>query len=392
MNLSRYEFIQELVECNYLDFLISHNITIVHFTQNSGTTFLLYKDEIFIFESTRSLNKAYTFYNVEKTLCDEGIEYYKITRNYLDYLTVEDLNVKNGESFNHKGVDYLINYHTKGYQNKKSLNLHQLDNRMFYLIEYCEAVIEHGLVSESSIEMTSVVTIKNKINYQVDMFPLDTTIPKPITKKFKVNKELQQLIDDKDFSELPARMGIFFIDGYKDCNNLDDNRTGGFIYYALENYNIIVRPFKTISLKEIYSTVTALLEEVNLPISITTDNDFLYDIFFKTFDKKIDFILDKSNLHNRFIKELSMLLTLNHYDSYGIQSFVLILENNYNEVSTIIDEITISEYERMLFECLESYKVENIVSEDFEFEDFEEFEFDDEEEENEVQVDSNLLS
>ncbi len=404
MNIHYYDFIKEFLDNNYLDYLTNNNVTIVHFTQNTGTTFLMYKDEIFIFESTRSLNKAYAFYHAHNSLYDEGMEYYKITRNFTDYMDIND--VRDGETFRYKNVNYLINYYSKGFQNKKKMNLRQVDNRMFYLVEYCDAVIQHGLMKSSDVELTSVVTIKNKVNYQVDMFPLHETTPKPITNKYKVNKELVEVIENKEYSNLKAYLGIFFIDGYKDCERVDNNRAGGYIYYALEDYNLILRPFTTISLNEIYTTMASLLEEVDLPISITTDNDFLYDIFKKSFNEKIDFILDKSNIHNRFLRELSITLTANNYEDYGFNSYALILENNYNEISSYIDKASITDYESLLRECINSYKLENMQDDEFEtyddnniFEDYlealdEEFEEmnDEYNEEEDFKLDTDLLS
>lgn len=391
MDFKKFQYIKEYIECNFMDYLLDNNVTMVHFTQNSTTTFLLYKDELFIFDNHRSLNRAYVFYNVEQTLCQEGLEYYKITRNYEKYIREGNNDVQNGCILSHNKINYLVNYFSRGYKNKNTLSLKQVDNRMFYLIEFCHAVMANDLLQSAEVERTAVVTIKNKINYIVDMYPLEEFYPIELTKKFKANTLLKDLLKNKEYSRLNAKMGIFFLDGHRDCSASDRSRNGGFLYYALEGYNIILYPFQTISLNEIYSVVTSLLDEVELPISITTDNDFIYDIFYKTFDNKIDFILDKSDLHNKFIRSLGVFLIESNYDAYGLQGFSLIIENNYNEISSSLETLTPTEFDLVLQECIDSYRIENLTSEMFDYEeDF--LEEDDEDKIDILEVDSKLLS
>lgn len=388
--MDRYSLIIDFFEQDYMEYLLNNNITMVYFTMNTTTTFLIYKDEIFIFEGKRSIQKAYKFYNVEQSLCSEGIEYYKITKNYLNYMQEDDESVLNGKKFSVRGVGYLLNYFHKGYCNKK-FNLTNMENRMFYLLEFCDAVIEHKLINYSNIERTAVVRVTAKMDYIVDVYSIDSFKPKVMSNKFPINKELRSYVMNKEHTTSVAKLGIFFVDAYKDCLSLH-NQCGGFLYFAVDDSNIEMTQFKQITLKEIYEYVTNILKTIELPLTITTSSEFLYDVFYKTFDKEIDFILDKTDLTARFVNDLGVLLSYNNYDDYGIQSFCLIIENNYNEISSIIEKISINDYERMLNECLESYKIENLSDDLFDYEDLVD-EFEDEiEETDEFELDSKLLS
>lgn len=387
-NIEKYEFLYTFLKKNYIEYLFENNITMIHFNINTNSTFLVYKDEIFVFEGNRSINKAYTFYNIDKNVCLEGIDYYKITKNYLDFTKEDDVNIEKGFPFEIDGTHYLVNYFNKGFLSKVNYSPYQLDQRMFYLLEFCDACIQHLEIQTSDTERVAVINLKNGCDYIIDMYPIEVYDYKLISKKYKKNKELIEVLNNKEYSNLNAKLGIFFIDGYKDCMTLEENGIGGFLYYALEDYNMIISPFKTISLEEIFSIVTSLLDEIELPITITTDNEFIYDIFQKSFLNKIDFILDKSDVHNRFIRELSTLLTLKNYDMFGLQSFCLIVENNYNEVSSSIDHMEITEYESILNDCLEMYSNPN-VEDDM----FDEFEIEEDEEiEEDFKVDTKLLS
>lgn len=386
------DYIKIFLKNNYLDLLLHKNITIVNIPMSKNITYLVYKDEIFIFESHRSLNQAYIFYNINNTVCLEGMEYYKITRNYENYLNKDDINIKNGKVIKCNKKNYLINYFTKGYKNKKTLSLNNINKNLEPLVEYCSLLIENDVQTTTSNEYTSVVTINKENDYKVDFYIIDSIEPVNTTYKYRKNKSLNEIVTNRTHNTSQVKTGIFFIDGYKDCFSLETNKTGCFIYYAVENEPIYIKKYDTISKEEIYNFYTMILEEDELPISLITDNEFLYDILNKSFDKKIDFILDKSNRHCRVITELSLALTLNNYDEYNIDAFCMILENNFNAISNYIDQMQQYDFEKMLEDCINAYIInENEIDEDEYFLDDEE-EYEDEDGFVGIDVDTKYLS
>lgn len=388
--MDRYENIIKFFKKKYFEFLLENNITMVYFNISKTITFLIYQDELFIFDSLRSINKAYKFYNVESELCLEGIEYFKITKNYPAYVKKDDINIKNGATFKVGKNNYLINYFSKGYKNDKKLSLAKVNNKMGMILEFCYNVIKNDLMISIPEEKIAVVQVNKKINYMIDLYAIDTIGPNELSNKFVLNKELSEIISDKEAVLHDARLGLIFTDGYKDCLTLEETRCGGFIYYSLGDDNLMVYKFNTISLKEIYLVLQELFTEF-LPLSLTTDNEFLYDILKKTFDSKIDFVLDKSNKYCRFIRELSVVLVLNNYTEYKLEAFCLIIENNFNSLVSELQTISEFDYELILEECVESYKLSNLDDNFDEFIDFEDFD-EDEEVIEEHLVDTDLFS
>ncbi|MFI3252576.1 MAG: hypothetical protein R3Y60_05510 [bacterium] len=385
--MNDYTYITDFFVNGYFDYLLENNLTMVHFKIGKTVTFLVYKDELFIFDSVRSLNKAYKFYNVEKELCLEGIEYFKITKNYLSYMKKDDINIKKGVTFTVNKEKYLISYFSKGYQNNKKLSVAKVNKKMLYITEFCFNVVKNGLVVKNDIEKTAIVHVKNNSEYVIDLFNVEGIEPNNVSKKFPINKDLRELVNDKEAILSEARIGIFFVDGYKDCLTLEGNRSGGFIYYSLGNDNLMVYKFDTISLKELYVVLGELFMDF-IPLNLTTDNEFLYDVLYKTFDGKIDFVLDKMNMYNRFVTELGVVLALNNYGDYKMDGFCLIIENNFNSLVNELEHISVYDYEAILEECVNSYRLSNLNDDFDDFDDFEEIE----EIENEEEVDTTLLS
>lgn len=388
--MEKYTYITDFFKKDYLEYLLERNITMIHIRMGKTITFLAYKDELFIFDSTRSLNRAYKFYNVDKELCLEGIEYFKITKNYLNYMKKDDINVKKGVSFKVNKVNYLINYFSKGFRNDEKLSVAKVNKKMYFIDEFCQNIIANDLKIKNNDEKTAFVYIKNKVEYVIDLYGIDTIEPNELTNKFPANKYLREIVSNKEAILADARIGIFFTDGYKDCLTLEETRSGGFIYFSLGNDNLMVYKFDFISLKNLYIILAELFSEF-IPLTLTTDNEFLFDILQKTFIGKVDFILDKANQHNRFIRELAIELTMNDYGSYKMDAFTLIIENNYNALINELPNMSAYDFENVLEECCDSYRLSNLENE---FDEFSEFEDNELEEENDEidKVDTTLFS
>lgn len=361
--MTKYSNITDFIKKDYLEYLLKQNITIVHFTLGKTLTFLVYKDEFFIFDSERSLNKAYIFYNVEKNLCDEGIDYYKISKDYLNYMNKDNPNIQNGSTFKIKKHEYLINYFSKGYTNNKKMSLSTINRKMHYILEFCDNISKEP-IEYTSFEKTAIIQIKNKIEYIVDFYQVDAIEPNHITNKFKKDDFLINSMQNKVLTKKHARIGIFFCDGYKDCIQLEEFRTGGFLYYSLDDDYLQVHKFQKITLNEIYFLFGEMFDET-LPLSITTDSDFLYDVLHKSLKNNVDFILDKTNYYNRFIKEFGVALVLHNFDLYKIDAFCLLIQNNFDEYSKQFKTISVSEYEYLLNGCIETYTTN--LEDDFDF-------------------------
>ncbi len=385
--MNRYENITNFLNNGYMDFLLQNNITMVHFKNRKTITFLIYQDELFIFNSVRSINQAYKFYNVDKELCLEGVEYFKITKNCFSYVNPDDINIKKGKVFSVNDVDYLINYHSKGYKNENNLSLAKVNKLIFNLLDFCQSVTYNGLDIDDKEEKIAIVSLENKDDYVVDLYQIDSIEPMELSNKFSVDKEFRELVSNKEAVLEDARIGIFFTDGYKDCLTLESTRSGGFIYYSLGDDNLMVYKFETISLKLIYIVLQELFSEF-IPVTLSTDNEFLFDVLNKTFDGKIDFILDKTNRYSTFIRELGVVLTLNNYADYKMDAFCLIIENNFNSIINDINNFSVIEFNSLLNECIQSYRINEL--DEFE-DDFDEFEVD-EEEVIDSEVDTTLLS
>ncbi len=382
--------IKYFLDNNYMGFLLDKNIRMVYFKKES-ITILSYKDEIFIFNSPRSIKQSYAFYLSDLSLLLEGLEYTKITIDYPKYMEFDDPNILNGYKFKFKKKNYLINYFSKGYKNQNGINFLKLDNHIRLLNEFCHNIVFNDILIDEEVEKTIVITNNIVKGCSIDIYSVDNYLY-PNLKKEPKNNKLLESVSNKEHSYEDACIGIMFLDAYTDCFELLNNRIGGFMYFINSDSTIDIEVFDTLKKSTIINYYSEILNLQELPKSMTTDNELLYDLLCNSFKQDMDFIYNKSNRLCRFITTLTHTMITNtsyHSDLATICRFV---EENTNFYKEFILNSTDADFEEMLKQTRSNFEFNEDDDFDFDDEGFEVLEDDDIEDDTTDEVDTKLLS